>query len=134
MIAHLLDCFKDILPKPFLTDRSIVALDIRVLLRLAWLDVNKRDTMLLRNPSVSAAGVTVLEGTYQSIQVISDAQKNHGLPVPAGFRICVKGSEHLSVTHAIIEAGMVEFRIAKSSIWPHFLEACHLRSEHASIK
>ncbi|AGI69472.1 hypothetical protein OAN307_c40590 [Octadecabacter antarcticus 307] len=43
----LIDGFKDVLAQPFATNGSIVALDIGVLLRFAWLDVFKPNTVFL---------------------------------------------------------------------------------------
>jgi hypothetical protein len=42
-----LDGFKDVLPQPFASDGAVIAFDIGVLLRLAWLDVFEPDTSLL---------------------------------------------------------------------------------------
>ena len=39
LVLGLLYYFKDVLIQPFMAYRTIVAVDIRILLRLAWLDV-----------------------------------------------------------------------------------------------
>ena len=44
----LLDCFNDVLIKSFMPNRSIVAFDLNILLRLAPLDELDRDVALLR--------------------------------------------------------------------------------------
>jgi len=45
-VLCLLDAFDDMLVQPFMADRSVVALEIRVLLRLARLDVLDADVAL----------------------------------------------------------------------------------------
>ena len=47
MLLHLLDGFKDVEVQPFVPDRSVVAFDISVLLRLAGLDLGQGDNLLL---------------------------------------------------------------------------------------
>jgi len=48
LILDLLDCVEDELAEPLLPDRSVVSLDIGVLLRISRLDVEDADAALLR--------------------------------------------------------------------------------------
>jgi hypothetical protein len=47
MVLHLLDAVEVISPRPLRSNRSVVALDIGVLLRLPRLDVPQSDPQLL---------------------------------------------------------------------------------------
>jgi len=42
----LLDAFDNVLIQPFITNRSVIAFDVRILLRLSQLDVLDRDVAL----------------------------------------------------------------------------------------
>ena len=48
MVLHLRDCCKIVLAQPLVPDSSVVALDIGILLRLAWLNVAERNAMVVR--------------------------------------------------------------------------------------
>ena len=47
VILSLLDAFDDVLVQPFVPNRPVVALDVSVLLGLAWLDVLDGNPMFL---------------------------------------------------------------------------------------
>jgi hypothetical protein len=57
VILCLLDAFNDMLVEPFMADRSVVALNVSVLLRLARLDVPDADLALFRPGQQLAADI-----------------------------------------------------------------------------
>ena len=56
-VLHLLDCLEQGSGKPSVADRSVVALNVGVLLRFAWLDVLDPDALLLCPGEQRAADV-----------------------------------------------------------------------------